>query len=153
MPRIHPPLIALGAAVLQRRLSRGAAGPSTVRRAAASTLAAGSASLSVTAIRSFRRRETTIEPLHPDQTTSLVTDGVFTVTRNPMYVGLAGVLTAHAVWRGSWAALLPLAGFVAVIDRSQIAAEEAALRMKFGPEFEAYRASTPRWVDHRSFAS
>ena len=67
-----------------------------------------------------------------------------------MYVGLSGLLVAHAVWRGSWAALLPLAGFVAFIDRIQVQAEETALLEKFGAEYDAYRAATPRWVDRRS---
>ncbi len=108
-------------------------------------------SMAATAARGFRRSGTTLEPLHPDQASVLVTSGPYTVSRNPMYVGLAGLLAAHAAWRGSWAALLPLAGFVAVIDRSQIHAEEAALLEKFGPEYSAYRATSPRWIDRRSF--
>ena len=69
-----------------------------------------------------------------------------------MYVGMAGLLVAHAVWRGSWAALLPVAGFVAVIDRLQVGAEEPALVESFGDEYESYRASVPRWVGRRSLA-
>ena len=99
----------------------------------------------------FRRSGTTLEPFHPEQATALVTSGAYTISRNPMYVGLAGLLTAHAVWRGSWAALLPLAGFVVLMDRSQIRAEEAALLEKFGPAYSAYRDTSPRWIDRRSF--
>ena len=80
----------------------------------------------------------------------LVTSGANTVSRNPMYVGMAGLLLAHAVWRGSWTALLPLAGFVVFIDRAQIQAEETALLEKFGATYEAYKATTPRWIDRRS---
>jgi len=79
-----------------------------------------------------------------------VTAGPFAVTRNPMYVGLSGLLVAHAVWRGSWVALAPAAGFVAIIDRLQVPEEEAALGGKFGATYEAYRAVTPRWLDPRS---
>ena len=67
-----------------------------------------------------------------------------------MYVGMAGLLLAHAVWRGSWTALLPVVGFVVFIDRAQIQAEETALLEKFGAAYEAYRATTPRWIDRRS---
>lgn len=77
---------------------------------------------------------------------SLVTDGVLGYTRNPMYLALAGALTAHAVARGSWAGLLPVVGFVLAVDRGQIAAEEAALRARFGPEYEAYARRVPRWI-------
>jgi len=67
-----------------------------------------------------------------------------------MYVGLAGLLVANAVRRGSWTALLPVAAFALVVDRIQIAPEEAALRARFGADFEAYRATVPRWLDRRS---
>jgi protein-S-isoprenylcysteine O-methyltransferase Ste14 len=67
-----------------------------------------------------------------------------------MYVGLAGLLVANAVRRGSWRALVPVAAFMLVIDRMQIAAEEAPLRARFGADYEAYRATVPRWLGHRS---
>ena len=65
-------------------------------------------------------------------------------------VAAALVQRAHAAWRGSWTALLPLAGFVAFIDRAQIRAEETALLEKFGAAYEVYMTTTPRWVDRRS---
>ena len=67
-----------------------------------------------------------------------------------MYVGLAGVLVANAVRRGSWTALLPVVAFVTVVDRLQIAAEEPALLATFGADYAAYRSSVPRWLDRRS---
>jgi protein-S-isoprenylcysteine O-methyltransferase Ste14 len=67
-----------------------------------------------------------------------------------MYLGLAGLLVANAIRAGSWTALIPVAGFVLVIDRLQITAEESALLAKFGDEYEAYRRSVPRWLDRRS---
>ncbi len=82
----------------------------------------------------------------------LVTSGANTISRNPMYVGMAGLLLAHAAWRGSWAALLPLGGFVVFIDRVQIQAEEAALLEKFGADYDAYREAAPRWIDLRSLS-
>lgn len=68
-----------------------------------------------------------------------------------MYVGMAGLLVANAIWRASWGALVPVAGFVVIIDRLQIEAEESALLEKFGAAYEAYRAASPRWLDRRSF--
>ncbi|MGH3509194.1 MAG: methyltransferase family protein [Nocardioidaceae bacterium] len=118
----------------------------------AATVSLASMSMAGSAAGRFRRSGTTLEPLHPDRASVLVTSGVNTITRNPMYVGLAGLLVAHATWRGSWVALLPLAGFVVLIDRVQIQAEEEALLEKFGAEYDAYRASSPRWLDRRSLA-
>ena len=83
----------------------------------------------------------------------LVTTGANAVTRNPMYVGMAGLLVANALRRGSWTALLPVAAFTLVIDRVQIAAEEIALLAHFGADYEAYLAAVPRWIDTRSLSA
>jgi len=150
VPRIPPPAVAVGAAVLQRAVSSGARSPTRARAVAALTVSTVSFSLAGAAASRFRKGGTTLEPMHPERASSLVTDGANAISRNPMYVGLAGMLLAHAVWRGSWKAVLPLVGFVVFIDRAQIQAEEAALREKFGAAYESYRATTPRWIDRRS---
>lgn len=75
-----------------------------------------------------------------------MTGGPFRISRNPMYVGLAGVLTAYAQLYRSPRATLPLVGFVVLMNRSQIAAEEAALQQKFGAEFTEYCGTVPRWI-------
>ena len=94
----------------------------------------------------FRRSGTTDDPFRPERASVLVTSGMNAVTRNPMYVGMAGLLVAHAVRRGSWASLAPVAAFVAVVDRYQVRFEEAALRVRFGDDYEAYCAAVPRWL-------
>ena len=131
-------------------LAPQAAAPTVPRAVAATTLSAASVALAGSASRSFQRQGTTVQPFRPERTTALVTTGANAITRNPMYVGMAGLLLAHAVRRGSWVALAPVAGFIVLVDRVQIAAEEPALREKFGGEFEAYCARVPRWLDRRS---
>jgi protein-S-isoprenylcysteine O-methyltransferase Ste14 len=106
--------------------------------------------LAASAGRRFRRAGTTVRPIHPEQASVLVTTGVNAVSRNPMYVSLAGLLVANAVRLGSWRALLPAAAFVLVVDRLQIAAEESALLSNFGADYEAYRERVPRWLGARS---
>lgn len=150
MLRPPPPLLALAAGLVQRALTPGASPPSADRRAAAAAIAAASAGLATASAWQFRRQGTTVEPFDPSRAAVLVTTGVNAVTRNPMYVGMAGLLVAHAVRRGSWTALLPVAAFVVVIDRLQIAAEEPALLANFGADYEAYRTSVPRWLGRRS---
>lgn len=150
MPLIPPPLAALGAAVTQRALSGTAPPPSKARVAVATIVSLASLSMAGAAANRFRRSGTTSEPFQPDRASVLITSGANTISRNPMYVGMAGLLMAHAVWRGSWIALLPLAGFVVFIDRVQVQAEEKALLEKFGTEYDAYRATSPRWIGRRS---
>lgn len=106
--------------------------------------------LAAASARQFRRQGTTLEPFDPGQAAVLVTTGANAVSRNPMYVGLAGLLVANAMRLGSLKALLPVAAFTLVIDRLQITAEESALLANFGAEYEAYRATVPRWLGRRS---
>ena len=150
MIRPHPPLVALAAALAQRLLSGATPHPEPTRAVAAVTLSLASVALDAAAGLGFRRASTTLDPHHPDRASTLVTTGAHSISRNPMYVGLAVLLTAHAIWRGSWVALAPVAGFVLYIDRLQIPTEEAALAQGFGAEYDAYRAAVPRWLDRRS---
>ncbi|HRO29612.1 isoprenylcysteine carboxylmethyltransferase family protein [Citricoccus sp.] len=150
-PRIPPPLLALSAAALQRILPAGAtAGP--LRRAAAQTVATASAVTMIGASAQFLVYRTTVDPREPERASTLVTSGPNVVTRNPMYLGMAGLLAAHAIRRGRWAAWVPVAAFVMLMDRTQIPAEERALRERFGAAYEDYCAAVPRWLDRRSAA-
>ena len=152
VPRIPPPAAAVGAALVQRALSHGKRPPTVGRTVGAVAISLVSFSMAGTAASRFRQSGTTLEPFQPDRASVLVTSGANAISRNPMYVGMAGLLLAHAVWRGSWTAILPLAGFVAFIDRAQIQAEESALLENFGAAYEAYKATTPRWIDRRSLS-
>ena len=143
---VPPPVLALTAALAQRALTPGATPPTPARFAAATTMALASVSVAGASASEFRRHGTTVEPFHPDRSTYLVTSGANSISRNPMYLGMAGLLAANAVRKGSWVAVMPLAAFVLIIDRLQIKTEEAALRTNFGPEYETYCAEVPRWL-------
>ena len=145
MPHVPPPLIGLTAGVVQHRLASGRP-PGRLRKAGAAAVAAGSAWMLAGSLDRFRRTGTTVNPLEPARASTLVTSGPNEVTRNPMYVGMAGVLTAHALLRGGWRTALPVAAFVAVIDRVQIRPEEAALRDRFGEEYDGYCRRVRRWL-------
>jgi len=145
-----PPLLALVAAVAQRGVAGAPPARSAGRTAMTATLSAASVSMAGDAASRFRRSGTTLEPFHPDQASVLITSGANVITRNPMYVGMAGLLVAHAAWRASVAALFPAVAFVVLIDRLQIQAAESALLQKFGADYESYCAKTPRWLGRRS---
>jgi protein-S-isoprenylcysteine O-methyltransferase Ste14 len=145
-----PPLVALGAGLAQRALTRRPQRHGPVGLGAAAALTAGSVALAFTAARSFGRAGTTLSPERPGDASSLVTTGPHAVSRNPMYLGLTGVLVANAIRLRSWTALVPVVAFVAIIDRLQIRAEEAALLDHFGADYEDYRTRVPRWLGRRS---
>jgi protein-S-isoprenylcysteine O-methyltransferase Ste14 len=145
MPVVPPPLIALGAGVVQHVLAPDRrSGP--VRKVAAAGVGAASVGLLAASSAAFRRHHTTFEPFDPSKASALVTDGPNAFTRNPMYVGMAGVLTSYAVLRGGWLTPLPVAGFLALIDRVQVRPEEEALRGLFGEDYAAYCSRVPRWL-------
>jgi protein-S-isoprenylcysteine O-methyltransferase Ste14 len=121
-----------------------------MRAVGAGATAVASLALAGASAQRFHRSGTTVDPFEPSRASVLVTTGANAITRNPMYVGLAGLLVANAVRQGSWAALVPVAGFVLAIDRWQIPYEEAALLANFGPEYESYCARVPRWLGSRT---
>lgn len=116
------------------------------RHGVALALVALGTAISIAGVISFRRARTTTNPLRPDAASALVVTGIFTRTRNPMYLGFATTLLAWGAWLAHPAALLAVAGFVAWIDRFQIEPEEQALRALFGTQFELYRARVRRWI-------
>jgi protein-S-isoprenylcysteine O-methyltransferase Ste14 len=150
MMRLPPPVLAIAAGLGQFALTKGARPMSAPRATAAIAVAAGSATFAAAAASRFRRHGTTLEPMKPALASVLVTTGPNSVSRNPMYVGLTGLLAANAVRLGAWRALLPVAAFALVIDRVQIPAEESALLTNFAADYEAYRATVPRWLGRRS---
>ncbi len=120
--------------------------PALIRVAAALAIALAGGGFSLAGIISFWRAKTTVNPMKPETTSSLVCSGIYRVTRNPMYVGLLFVLVAWAVFLSSvWALLGPLV-FVFYINRFQIAPEERVLSAMFGTSYSAYRSRVRRWL-------
>jgi protein-S-isoprenylcysteine O-methyltransferase Ste14 len=120
--------------------------PSALRLGSAIAIALVGVAFSVAGVLAFRRARTTLDPTRPEQASSLVNSGVYRVTRNPMYVGLACVLVAWAVFLSSaWALLGPVA-YVLYIGRFQIEPEERALATLFGSEYANYQARVRRWL-------
>ncbi len=106
---------------------------------------AGAAFL-VPAVVSFILHNTTVNPRSPSNATSLVTSGVFNISRNPMYVGMLFQLLAFVLWLGELSALFAAVIFFISIDRFQIRSEEQSLRKKFGEAFTEYAKRVPRWL-------
>lgn len=92
----------------------------------------------------FRQHGTHARPWKPSA--SLVTEGVFRWTRNPMYLGMALIYAGIALVADSLVALLLLIPLVFVIQREVIAREEAYLEAKFGERYRVYRDSVRRWI-------
>lgn len=98
------------------------------------------------AVRRFRRHRTTVNPFTPDKSSHLVQDGIFRYSRNPMYLGMALLLAAWAVWLAQVCAVPGIALFAAYIQIFQIRREEQALSALFGDTYRDYCRRTRRWL-------
>lgn len=145
MPIIPPPAMAVAAGAIQHLLAPRR-GPGVVRTLAAGGVTAASLGVIGTTVANFQRAGTTADPFDLHKSTALVTTGPNSVTRNPLYLALAGLLTAHAILRGGSATFLPVVGFVVAIDRLQVRPEEEALAKVFGDEYATYQRQVPRWI-------
>jgi protein-S-isoprenylcysteine O-methyltransferase Ste14 len=124
----------------------GVALPAQVRWGVAALLAILAALVGVAALAAFREAKTSVNPLDPDAASTLVEQGIYRRSRNPMYLTLLLVLLAWAALLGQPAALLGPLLFVAWMNRFQIRPEEHALERKFGAAFHAYRRRVRRWL-------
>jgi protein-S-isoprenylcysteine O-methyltransferase Ste14 len=98
------------------------------------------------AVRAFRRARTTVDPVHVDRASAVVTGGIYRVTRNPMYVGLTLLLVAWALWLGGWWVWAGPVALLLWLDRFQIRPEEKAMEARFGEEYLRYKAQVRRWL-------
>jgi protein-S-isoprenylcysteine O-methyltransferase Ste14 len=102
--------------------------------------------LGLAAVASFRKANTTVNPLTPDSISSLVVSGIFRRTRNPMYLALLLALTGWGLYLANLLSLLLAVGFIIYMNRFQIQPEERALGEIFGSEFNDYKKKVRRWI-------
>jgi len=112
----------------------------------AGALAVLGIALAAAGVIEFRRAQTTTNPMDPSSTSTLVTQGVYRLTRNPMYLGFVIVLLGWGVFLSNAATLVVVAGFIFYLTRFQIVPEERALERVFGADFRAYRRAVRRWL-------
>ena len=92
----------------------------------------------------FKVAETDLVPFR--NVTALVTTGVYRVTRNPMYLGMALVLFGTSLTVGAFAGVFVAPVFMAIIEFRFIRPEEQMLRQLFGREYEDYCKLVRRWL-------
>ena len=104
------------------------------------------AATSTLGVVAFRRASTTVNPMKPEAASSLVHSGIYTVTRNPMYLGLLLILAAWGLFLANALVFLLLPVFIGYMNRFQIRPEERTLTALFGQAFVAYTARVRRWI-------
>lgn len=147
--RVPPPVVGLVVAALMAWLAGGPVWhvPGGVNGLSVALLVMVGLSFDLAGLMAFRASRTTVNPMRPERTSSLVTRGVYRVTRNPMYVGMAFLLLAWGLYLAHWPSLLlGPAAYVLYLNRFQIAPEERVLRELFGDEYRAYTTRVRRWL-------
>ena len=139
-------LVFAGAMLGLARLAPGLSFALPATLVLALALVALGVSVALAGVIAFRGERTTVNPLTPSASSSLVSTGVYRVSRNPMYLGFFLVLAGWAVYVSNAVAAVLLPAFVAYMTQYQIKPEERALLAKFGPEFAHYMARVRRWV-------
>ena len=141
-PAIFGGALALG--VLAQRLRPLPLAPRRLARPFGALLALGGLALGGWAVWTFRQADTPVEPWEP--ATTLVSDGPFRFSRNPIYLamtllGAAVALLTNAAW--VLATTLTAAG---IVEKGVIEREERYLARRFGQPYADYRASVRRWL-------
>lgn len=151
--RVPPPFVYVAGLAIGWLLDRARPWPisrstgssaSSLLLALAVALAVGYVIIFLSALAAFRRAHTTLIPNRP--ATAFVTDGPYRWTRNPMYVSLALLYLALALWMNSWWAVLMVIPVLLVINGAVIAREERYLGSAFPEQYAEYRARTRRWI-------
>ena len=101
--------------------------------------------LEVISLLQFFIKKTSVNPISPDNASTLVVTGLYNFTRNPMYLGMLLLLLAWGLYLGNAFNMLVAAGFVSYMNNFQIKPEEEALEKKFGGVYKNYMIKVRRW--------
>ena len=98
----------------------------------------------VTSLTKFFRTKNTLIPFKP--ASSLQTNGIYSVSRNPMYVGLAIVYLGLTCLIGNWWNIILFPLLIFLVEALIIKKEESYLERAFKDEFANYRQKVRRWL-------
>ena len=135
---------AFGAAMLlQKAVPLDVPGGPTTAFIGAAVLLAG-LGVDIAGVASVLAHRTTIVPHRPVKT--LITRGIYRLSRNPMYTGLAIMVAGGALLSRTWWPLLTLPLAMLAVQQLAIKPEEAYLAERFGATYDDYRRNVRRWL-------
>jgi protein-S-isoprenylcysteine O-methyltransferase Ste14 len=94
--------------------------------------------LNLLADRAFKFNQTTVKPF--EESSTLITTGIFRYSRHPMYLGMVFILAGLALIMGSLTPFILILAFLILMDRVFIKVEEQMLEKKFGESWLTYKA-------------
>ncbi len=104
----------------------------------------GSAAIAIWAFRTMLRAGEQPDPGVPTRT--IVREGPFTRTRNPIYLSFALFAIGVALLMNNLWIILVLAPLMIYVDVKIVRREERSLEQQFGDEYLEYKQSVRRWL-------
>ena len=98
----------------------------------------------IPALRQFFKTKNTVVLIKPAN--SLQTTGIYSMSRNPMYVGLLFIYLGMAFIFGNWWTLILLPLLIVLVTYRVILPEERYLMRAFGDEYADYKKKVRRWI-------
>src|SRR6478609_4734459 len=98
----------------------------------------------VRSLRQFFLTKNTLILIKP--ATSLQTNGIYGITRNPMYVGLAIGYLGITCFIGNWWNIILFPLLLSIVQEYIIKREEKYLELEFGLDYEEYKKKVRRWL-------
>jgi protein-S-isoprenylcysteine O-methyltransferase Ste14 len=144
-----PPVLFLGAWIVASSLHqlvplRIVRDLARARQIAGGTAAAGGVCLSALVVQRFARASTPVSPLRA--TRALVTTGPYRYSRNPDYLGQAGIFIGAAIVSNRLWPVLVLPAVLSIVRWTVIEREEQYLARLFGDAYREYARRVPRWI-------
>ena len=96
--------------------------------------------------RLFAQAKTTIDPLSPFKSTSLITNDIYKYSRNPMYFGYLLIILGSSLYLGNVISIIIIPLFIFTINFLQIIPEEEALKDIYGPRYDEYLSKVRRGI-------
>lgn len=145
--KVHPPVILLGhlllAFLLQRLFPLPLAFPIALMWIGYLLVLLG-IGLALSAVGRFMQAHTTLDPHGPVST--IVTNGPYHFSRNPIYLGFVGLLVGFSFIFKSWWGLILSPVMMSMLHQLVIRYEEAYLEKKFGERYTGYTTRVRRWL-------
>ena len=98
------------------------------------------------AARQFKEANTTINPIKPENASVLVSKGIFSYSRNPMYLGMLLIIIGFSIIHNLMAVLMIMPIWIIYITYLQIIPEEEVMEKIFKEDFINYCKETRRWI-------
>ena len=100
--------------------------------------------IALTALIQFIRTKNPLTPFK--KTKSLQTTGVYSFTRNPMYLGLLSLYTGLSLMFVNWWSIIFIPLLIIFINLLVIKKEETKLERTFGQTYLDYKEKVRRWI-------